>query len=83
MEVKNDLETPSYFTSLVMNCFLNNVKTTVMLKLTSNINAKTKLEKVTVKLFALLKAKDKVEMINSDIFPEVVSLNVTHFHKTF
>lgn len=42
MEVKNGLETPIYFTSLAMNCFLNNVKTTVMLKLTSDINAKTK-----------------------------------------
>lgn len=45
MEVKNFLEIPSYITSLAMNCFLNNVKITVMLKLTTHKNAKTKLIK--------------------------------------
>lgn len=40
MEVKNDLETLSYFTALVINCFLNNVKTIVIVKLTSKMSVK-------------------------------------------
>lgn len=43
MEFKIDLETPSYFIALVMNCVISNVRTIAAQNLTSNIKLKTKI----------------------------------------
>lgn len=43
VEFKIDLETPSYFIALVMNCVISNVRTIAAQNLTSNIKLKTKI----------------------------------------